>query len=186
MAAYTLLPTAIGACALAWCGEAVTGAALPGADESATVRAVTRTDSDCLRADPPAWVRGVVAPIQRLFEGKPLGFGDVALALDRAAPFERSVYSQALAIPHGQIRTYGEIARAVGQPGAARAVGCALGRNPIPILIPCHRVLAAGGRSGGFSAPGGVLTKMRLLDIERARRGAQPGLFDALGWAAKA
>ncbi len=182
MAAYAVFPTAIGACALAWRADAVTGAALPGTDESATVRSITRGDPDRIRADPPAWLHSVVARIQQLFEGEAVSFPDVQLALDGAAPFERLVYAQALAIAHGETRTYGEIARAIGRPGAARAVGRALGRNPVPIIIPCHRVLAADGRSGGFSAPGGVSTKMKLLGIERARRGAQPELFDGLGW----
>ena len=104
---------------------------------------------------------------------------------DEEAPDEvgsLSASAEALAIPHGETRTYGELARAIGEPGAARAVGRALGRNPIPIIIPCHRILAADGRSGGFSAPGGVTTKMRLLAIERARRGREPSLFDDLGW----
>ncbi len=183
MTAYTVFPTAIGRCALAWRGDAITGAALPGADESATVQAITRHDRDRLRADPPAWAQAVITRIKRLFEGDPVDFADVPLALDDAAPFERLVYAHALTIPHGETRTYGEIARALDQPGSARAVGRALGRNPIPILIPCHRVLAADGRSGGFSAPGGVSTKLKLLGIERARRGAQPELFDDLAWA---
>jgi methylated-DNA-[protein]-cysteine S-methyltransferase len=183
--AYTIFPTAIGPCALAWRGETITGAALAGADEDATIRAVASTLPDAVRADPPAWMQSVVSRVQRLFEGVPVSFHDVPLALDGAAPFERLVYRETLAIAHGETRTYGEVARALGQPGAARAVGRALGRNPIPIIIPCHRVLAADGRSGGFSAPGGVSTKMKLLDIERARRGVQPGLFDDLGWAAR-
>jgi methylated-DNA-[protein]-cysteine S-methyltransferase len=179
MTAYTLFSTAIGPCAIAWCGEAIAGAALPGADEDDTVRAIARPGRG--RADPPAWVQAVVARIQHLLEGESVDFGDVPLALDGAAPFERLVYRETLAIAHGETRSYGEIARAIGQAGAARAVGRALGRNPIPIIIPCHRVLAANGRSGGFSAPGGVSTKLRLLDIERARRGGQADLFDGLG-----
>jgi methylated-DNA-[protein]-cysteine S-methyltransferase len=85
----------------------------------------------------------------------------------------------------GEVRTYGEIAEAIGSPGAARAVGRALGRNPIPIIIPCHRVLAASGGSGGFSAPGGTDTKFRILAIERARRSGAAELFEHLPLAVK-
>ncbi len=186
MTCFAAFPTSIGTCALAWRGQAIVGAALPGSDESGTVRSATRGFPDAVRTAPPAWVDGVIARIQRLLEGEPADFGDVTIALASAASFERLVYAETLAIPHGETRTYGEVARALGQPGAARAVGRALGRNPIPIIVPCHRVLAADGRSGGFTAPGGLSTKMRLLDIERARRGAQPGLFDGLGWAVRA
>ncbi len=84
-------------------------------------------------------------------------------------------------IPPGETLTYGEVAARIGEPGAARAVGTALGQNPFPIVVPCHRVLAANGRTGGFSARGGVATKMRMLSIERARTGSAPTLFDALG-----
>ena len=83
--------------------------------------------------------------------------------------FDTAVYRVARDIPPGETLTYGEIAERLDDPGAARAVGQALGANPIPIIIPCHRVLAAGGRAGGFSAPGGVATKLELLEIERRR-----------------
>jgi methylated-DNA-[protein]-cysteine S-methyltransferase len=95
------------------------------------------------------------------------------------------VLEATLSIPVGETRTYGEIAKAVGAPGASRAVGRALGANPIPIIVPCHRVLAADGRSGGFSAPGGSSTKLKMLEIEGARRGSEPQLFERLPWRAK-
>jgi methylated-DNA-[protein]-cysteine S-methyltransferase len=93
--------------------------------------------------------------------------------------FHARVYAAARAIPPGQVTTYGEMARALGEPGAARAVGQALGHNPFAPVIPCHRILAAHGASGGFSADGGTRTKLRLLEIEKAVLGGQgPGLFD--------
>jgi methylated-DNA-[protein]-cysteine S-methyltransferase len=95
------------------------------------------------------------------------------------ADFHRRVYEASPRIGPGRTCTYAELAQRLGEPGAARAVGQALGANPFAIIVPCHRVLAAGGRSGGFSAPGGVETKLRLLEIERARFGGQPSLFDA-------
>jgi methylated-DNA-[protein]-cysteine S-methyltransferase len=94
--------------------------------------------------------------------------------------FNRRVYEIAREIPAGATLTYGEIATRLGDPRAARDVGEALGKNPFPIVVPCHRVLAAGGKSGGFSAPGGAATKLRMLSIERAQTGAAPTLFDDL------
>ena len=107
------------------------------------------------------------------------------LDLGEASEFERRVYAAALAIPPGETRTYGELAAAIGAPEAAQAVGRALGRNPWPIIVPCHRILASGGGSGGFSAPGGAATKLKMLEIEGARRGGDPGLFERLPWAMK-
>ena len=84
-------------------------------------------------------------------------------------PFHRRVYAVARAIAPGTTLTYREVAARLGEPDAARAVGQALARNPIPIIVPCHRVVACGGKPGGFSAPGGIVTKFRLLDLEGVR-----------------
>ncbi len=183
MIGFATFDTALGTCGIAWREGGVVGCALPAADREAMLRQLARGHPDGIAAPPPAAVAEAIRLTVRLLEGEPVDFSSVSLALDRAAPFERQVYAQTATIPHGETRTYGEIAAAIGAPGAARAVGRALARNPIPIIIPCHRIVAADGRSGGFSAPGGVLTKMRLLELERARRGTQPGLFADLGWA---
>src|SRR4029453_17011519 len=92
----------------------------------------------------------------------------VALDMEQVPAFERRVYEAARRIPAGKTLSYGEIAGQLGVPGSARAVGRALGRNPFAIVVPCHRVVAAGGKLGGFSASGGVHTKRRMLEIERA------------------
>jgi len=136
-------------------------------------------------AEPPDFVRDAAARIVRLLSGEAVDLSDIPLDLSGASDLERKVYSAALLIPCGEVRTYGEIARDIGAPGAAQAVGVALGRNPVPIVVPCHRVLASGGRSGGFSAPGGVSTKFRMLEIERARRESDGGLFESLPLAVK-
>ena len=115
-----------------------------------------------------------------LLRGEAIDLSFVTLDVERVAPFERSVYERARAIPSGATRTYGEIAAELGDPGAARAVGQALGRNPFPIVIPCHRVLAAGAGLGGFSAAGATATKARLLEIEGAKTGRTRGLFDQI------
>ena len=121
----------------------------------------------------------------RLVAGEDVDLTAVPLDLSQASPMERKVWEAALRIPPGEVRTYGDIAREIGAPGAAQAVGAALGRNPLPILVPCHRVLATGGRGGGFSAPGGTRTKFRMLEIEGARRPGEGGLFDVLPLAVK-
>ncbi|HZF94015.1 MAG TPA: MGMT family protein [Allosphingosinicella sp.] len=120
-----------------------------------------------------------------MLEGEKVDISAVPLDLAAASDLERKVWQAALRIPLGEVRTYGDIAREIGSPGAAQAVGAALGRNPIPILVPCHRVLASGGRGGGFSAPGGTRTKFRILEIEGARRPGDAGLFETLPLAVK-
>ena len=121
----------------------------------------------------------LIEDIVALMNGDPRDFSDVAVDLSNVPEFNRKVFDAARTIPAGQTLTYGEIATRLGDRLLAREVGAALGRNPFPIVVPCHRVLAASGKSGGFSAPGGVDTKMRMLSIERAQPGG-PTLFDDL------
>ena len=127
-------------------------------------------------AVPPPTLAAHVEHIVALLAGsaRPM-LDDVPLDLSRIAEFDREVYAVARTIPPGSTCSYGEIATRLGDAGQARAVGQSLGRNPFPIVVPCHRVLAAHGKAGGFSAPGGVIAKHRLLQIERA---LPPSLFD--------
>ena len=120
-----------------------------------------------------------MARIVALLNGMPDDLADVLIDLAGVPAFDRRVYAVARSILPGATLTYGEVALRLGEPHAARAVGQALGANPWPIVVPCHRVLAAGGKAGGFSAPGGLRTKLRLLQIEGAVLGGTPGLFDA-------
>jgi methylated-DNA-[protein]-cysteine S-methyltransferase len=136
-------------------------------------------------AVPPPLVAAAIDLVVRSLAREDVDLSAIEVDLGAADDFERSVYAAACAIPRGEVRTYGAIAAALGAPGAARAVGAALGRNPIPIIVPCHRVVAASGGSGGFSASGGVETKFRILAIEGARREADPLLFDALPMAVR-
>jgi methylated-DNA-[protein]-cysteine S-methyltransferase len=131
-----------------------------------------------VESSPPPVVQRAMERINALLAGGRDDLADLVLDLDTVAPFNRRVYEVARAIPPGETSTYGQIARAVGEPGAARAIGRAMGDNPWPIIVPCHRVLGADGKAGGFSANGGVETKARLLTIERARTSAAPTLFD--------
>lgn len=182
---YTVFDTAIGRCALLWRGGLVVGAALPEADDARLEASLQRRFPGAEPQAAPPFVVEAAGRIVRLLGGERLDLSDIPLDLAGCSPFERAVYGAAQAIPCGETRTYGELASAVGQPGAAQAVGLALGRNPVPILVPCHRILAAGGRTGGFSAPGGVATKFRILQIEGAVRPAAPGLFESLPLAVK-
>jgi methylated-DNA-[protein]-cysteine S-methyltransferase len=181
-AAFCMFETAIGTCAIAWRGERIVRTLLPDPQLRERVAALL---AGATEARPSAMATQAIERIRALLAGGTVGFADVALDLDDSPAFERSVWQAAAAIPAGETRSYGEIAAAIGQPGAARAVGRALGRNPLPIIIPCHRVLASAGRSGGFSAPGGASTKMKMLGIENARRGGEAMLFDRLDWALK-
>ncbi|MED5618800.1 methylated-DNA--[protein]-cysteine S-methyltransferase [Ideonella sp. BN130291] len=174
---FTVFPTAIGACALAWGPAGIVGVWLPESDAAATQARVLRRWPQARPSAVPPTVRRAVQGITALLEGGSDDLQDVALDLSRTPAFHRRVYEVARAIVPGRTLTYGEVAQQLGEPGAARAVGQALGRNPFPIVVPCHRVLAAGGQAGGFSAPGGVGTKFRLLQIEGGLTNGQPQLF---------
>lgn len=173
-----LFETAIGACGIAWTGQAIAAVQLPEATPEGTLRRMCRSFGDVPQAVPPAFVRDAILRTQALLQGTRDDLRDLPLDFSDVPEFHRRVYEVARAIPPGEVLTYGEVAQRIGEPGAARAVGQALGRNPFAPVVPCHRVLAAGGRSGGFSAEGGADTKLRMLEIERARFGGAPGLFD--------
>lgn len=176
---FRLFDTAIGPCALAWGEGVLTGVQLPETTpERLRARMRSRFPGVPEESRPPAFVQQAIARTCAVLEGAKDDLQDVPLDLDAVAPFHRRVYEVARAIPPGRTMTYGEVARAIGEPGASRAVGQALGLNPFAPVVPCHRVLAAGGRSGGFSAEGGAATKLKMLEIEQARFGSEPGLFD--------
>ena len=184
---YTSFPTAIGTCAVAWTDKGLCLLHLPGASTEQTIRSlVARLGAGAAatsRTAAPAWVANALARITRHLDGEPQDFRDVPLDLERVAPFRRKVYEAARSLPSGRTTTYGELASKTGAPGGARAVGQSMAQNPLPIVIPCHRVLAAGNAIGGFSAPGGADTKRRLLEIERRgcppeEAGSQAQLFD--------
>jgi methylated-DNA-[protein]-cysteine S-methyltransferase len=116
----------------------------------------------------PRWIEELAAKLRQFAEGRPVEFAGVALALDRLSPFARRVVEACRRIPWGQVRTYGQLAAVCGSPGAARAVGSVMAKNRFPLIVPCHRVLAAGGELGGYSAPAGLAMKRRLLEMEAA------------------
>lgn len=177
-AGFCLFDTAIGACGLAWGEAMLVGVQLPEHDTDATRARMQRRFPSVDEVPPPAWVQTIIVRVQASLEGAHDDLADVPLDLGAIPAFQRHVYAVTRAIPPGEVLTYGEVARRIGDPGAARAVGQALGHNPFAPIIPCHRVMAAGGRSGGFSAGGGARTKLRMLEIEGARLGGERGLFD--------
>lgn len=164
---FTLFDTAHGLCGLAWSDRGVTRLQLPEASPEATELRLSRWSADATRADAdhPA-ISHAVAAVQRYFAGERIDFADIVIDFADIGGFHREAYGALRRVGWGKTTTYGALAAALGQPGAARAVGQAMGRNPVPVIVPCHRVLASGGKSGGFSAFGGRLTKARLLELE--------------------
>jgi methylated-DNA-[protein]-cysteine S-methyltransferase len=176
---FTLFDTAIGRCAMAWSVRGIVGIELPGRDDGAMRARLLRRHPGAREAAPPADVSRAIDGIVALVAGEPHDLADVVLDLSGVPEFNRRVYAVARTIKPGATLTYGAIAAQLGEPDA-RGVGEAMGQNPCPIIVPCHRVVAAGGKTGGFSAPGGAATKRRLLAIEGASAEA-PTLFDRYG-----
>jgi len=181
---FTIFETAIGPCGIAWGEHGLLATQLPGHGERDTRSWLTRRRPDLAETTlPPPDVQDAMERIAAHLRGEEADLSGIALDMDGLPALNRKVYEIARAIPSGRTRTYGEIASEVGDLGDARAVGQALGQNPFPIVIPCHRVLAANGKAGGFSAPGSVVTKFKLLEIEGARiedakANGTPMLFD--------
>jgi methylated-DNA-[protein]-cysteine S-methyltransferase len=167
---FTLFDTPIGRCGIAWGPRGIVALQLPEATPAATRGRLLRGCPEAVEAAAPETVRDAIAAIGALLRGEPCDLGSIDLDMDQVPEFHRRVYVVARAIPPGRTLTYGEVASRLGDAGAARAVGQALGRNPFAIIVPCHRVVAAGGRLGGFSANGGAETKRRILAIEGADR----------------
>ncbi|MDR7231124.1 methylated-DNA-[protein]-cysteine S-methyltransferase [Caulobacter sp. BE264] len=175
---FALFDTVIGRCGLAWGAGGLIGVQLPEATPGAAWARLRKRFPDAVETEPPPEIETVIDRIRDLLAGGRDDLADVVLDVEGQSAFNLRVYAIARAIPPGETSTYGEVARAMGEPGAARAVGKALGENPWPIVVPCHRVLGSSGGMGGFSAPGGSTTKARLLTIEKAKTSAAPTLFD--------
>ncbi len=182
---HCLFGTAIGVCGIAWSDGGVTRLQLPEADRSATERRLRARSGSVELQLPPSHLASLVEALQNYLAGEETDFLSAAVDLTGVGSFHRAVYVAARRVGWGKTATYGELARMAGSPEAARAVGQALGRNPIAIIIPCHRILASGGKAGGFSAFGGVITKERLLALEGVSLGGEtpllPGLLPARG-----
>ena len=175
---YCAFDTAIGWCGIAWGENTIAACQLPGMDRNATLRRLAQDHPDCGESQPPDWVARVIGRVQALLEGRRDDLADVPLDMAGEPDFNRRVYEVTRAIAPGRTLTYGEVAQKIGEPHSARAVGQALGHNPFAPIVPCHRVLGAGNTGVGFSATGGVETKLKMLEIERAQLGSERGLFD--------
>ncbi len=169
-------------CGLAFTSHGLAAVVLPSQTEAATERALLRMATGRQldegkpqpSVDPPAWVKSAIVSIIELLAGGPAELGGIPLDSRKLTPFSVRVHEAARAIPRGECRSYGELARQVGAPRAARAVGRAMAKNPWPIVVPCHRVVSSQGDLHGFSAPGGVRTKAAMLEIERGSPAAPP------------
>ena len=179
-AGFALFDTPIGTCALAWGPNGIVGLQLPEASAAKTRARLQRRWPDAVEAAPPPAAQRAVDRVLVLLQDGRADLADIAVDLTAAPEFHRKVYEVARTIPPGQTLTYGEIAKRLGVPHESREVGQALGRNPVAIIVPCHRVLGADGKMGGFSATGGVATKRRMLEIERASAVGAGPLFDRL------
>jgi methylated-DNA-[protein]-cysteine S-methyltransferase len=163
---YALFTTGIGRCGIVWNDIGIVGVQLPETTVTATRRRIVERHSSAISSDPPPFVRAAMDSISRHLAGGRSELPDIRLDMAGVTPFRRRVYEEARLVPAGTTASYGELADRLGQPDAARAVGQALGHNPFAIVVPCHRVVAAGGKIGGFSADGGTHTKRRILRIE--------------------
>jgi methylated-DNA-[protein]-cysteine S-methyltransferase len=163
---FALFDTAIGRCGVAWNDRGITRITLPEASDAAARARLARSTPGAAEALPPPAIGAAIARITSHVGGEPAALDQIVLDMDGVPAFHREVYEVARAIPSGHTVSYGALARQLGKPGAARAIGQAMGKNPFPIVVPCHRVLAANFATGGFSAHGGVETKARLLAAE--------------------
>lgn len=175
---FAMFEIAIGACGIVWHARGIVAVQLPMSGEAKTRTRIHQRYGEIPEATPPAAVQAAIDGMIELLDGKPNDLADVVLDLDGVPEFHRGVYEIARTIPPGKTMTYGDIAKRLGGVELSRDVGQALGRNPCPIVVPCHRVLAAGGKPGGFSANGGVTTKLKMLAIEGAIVNHTPSLFD--------
>jgi methylated-DNA-[protein]-cysteine S-methyltransferase len=175
---YCLFDTSLGPCGVAWSNQGLTRLQLPEADRCATERRLAAA-SRAPDAPSPS-VEQAIASIQRYLAGENVAFDALAVDLGSVSAFHRKVYAAARAVGWGQTTTYGALAKQIGSPDASRAIGQAMGSNPVPIIIPCHRVLAAGRKIGGFSAFGGATTKEWLLALEGVSLGDATPLLPGL------
>jgi methylated-DNA-[protein]-cysteine S-methyltransferase len=176
---YAIFDTTVGRCGIAWGEAGIVAVQLPEAREIETRGRLLRQHPEARERRPPSEVKFVIDGIAALLTGQPADFSDVTLGMQGVPPFNRRVYELARTIPRGEIMTFGDVASQLGASGTTNAVGQAIGRNPLPILVPCHRVLRAAGETGEACGNGGVISKRRLLALEGAAAGG-PTLFDVL------
>jgi methylated-DNA-[protein]-cysteine S-methyltransferase len=179
---YMVFETASGFCGIAWNSAGITRFQLPARSAEATERNLLRRLQGARPGSPTKGVLETIAAVKRYFEGEHVDFGDIPLVLDDQDEFFKRIYAAVRQVGWGHTTTYGTLAKELGAgPEAAREVGHAMAQNPVPLIIPCHRVLSAGGKVGGFSAPGGSVAKIRMLELEGVHLGPPPPAQRSLG-----
>ena len=184
MVLFALFPTPIGECGIVWRGDLVVATRLPEATPEATAARLAKR-AGAAEGDPPPPIERAISAITTLLNGEGTDLAFISCDFSGIDPITTQIYTATRAIPAGETRTYGEIAEQLGDKLLARKVGHAMGQNPFPIIVPCHRVIGANGKLVGFSAQGGVETKLKMLEIEKASIGEPPALFDDLPLAIK-
>lgn len=183
---HHLFETDLGWVGLAWSDEGIVRIHTPSRDREANEKRLVRSCEGQTRAVEaaalPADIATAIALLKRYAAGETVDFSDVKLDFAGIDAFRLAIYEAARRLRFGEITTYGQLAAAAGHPGEARDTGQALGSNPMPIIVPCHRIVAAGGKIGGFSAPGGSRTKEKLLALEGVHVGPPPPAQAAFGF----
>jgi methylated-DNA-[protein]-cysteine S-methyltransferase len=180
---YAVFDTPAGFCGIAWSDAGITRFRLPDKSAEVAERNLVRHSPAAQPGVPPASVAAVIAAAQRYFAGEKIDFSEVAVDLGGQDDFFRRIYDATRRVDYGNTTTYGTLAKELGAgPEAARDVGQAMAKNPVPLIIPCHRVLAAGGKVGGFSAPGGSESKVRMLALEGVDLSPPPPAQQSLGF----
>jgi methylated-DNA-[protein]-cysteine S-methyltransferase len=169
----TTFDTALGRFGIGWTERGLARVLLPGDDEAALLERLNRGDARA--GDPPRTIAALMDRIEDYAEGERVDFADIELDLGGVPDFHRRAYEILVTVGWGETLTYGDLARRLGDVSLSRAVGQAMGANPIPLVIPCHRVLASNGKPGGFSAPGGTASKVKMLALEGVSVGAPAG-----------
>ncbi len=181
----TIVDTRLGFAGIAWSEAGLTRLCLFQSDRAAVERRLDRlgfAGRRTMESALPGWVDRLVADIKAYAEGETVDFSWVPVDLAGTDEFSRAIYDAARRLAFGETTTYGELARRAGHAGLPRETGQALGANPVPLVIPCHRILAAGGKIGGFSAPGGSTAKERMLALEGVRVGPPPAPQQSFGF----
>ncbi|WP_254027132.1 methylated-DNA--[protein]-cysteine S-methyltransferase [Mesorhizobium ventifaucium] len=171
---HAVFETVIGFIGIAWSEGGLTRLCLPQRSRDAVERRLLRHAGNAASSARPQWVTELIASIKAYAAGEDVDFSGVPVDLTGVDDFRLAIYDAARKLAFGETTTYGELAKRAGHAGLARETGAALGANPVPLVIPCHRILAAGGKIGGFSAPGGSTTKEKMLAMEGVRVGPPP------------
>ena len=180
---YSVFETAAGFCAIGWSEAGIARFQLPDRDAGAAEQHMLRRLPGARRETPPPAIAAVIAAAQRYFSGEEVDFSAIEVDLAGQDEFFRRIYAATRAVGYGKTTTYGTLAKELGAgPEAARDVGQAMAQNPVPLIIPCHRVLAAGGKVGGFSAPGGSNSKLKMLALEGVDLSPPPPAQQSLGF----